>query len=77
MRSVSCLSAERRELITLVLVAVVEVTTAKKNIQNLEVRQKEVHVPFQCHSETLSDPPENQSPDSPGDIPLFDFAVYY
>lgn len=57
MSSVSCPSAERSRIIIIVVVVVV-ITAVKKNIQDRDIRQKEVSVPFRGHSKTLSDQPD-------------------
>lgn len=51
------------------------ITGVKKNIQNRDIRQKEASVPFRGHSKTLIS--LTGSPDSLGEVALFDFAVCY
>ena len=71
----SCLSAERSQIIIIAVVAVV--ITAVRKIPTTEESDKRKSVcPFEvilrhCLISLTG------SPDSLGDVPLFDFAVYY
>lgn len=57
----------------MIIVGVGVISGVKKNIQNRDIRQKEASVPFRGHSKTLIS--LTGSPDSLGEVALFDFAV--